>query len=158
MSTSESASDPTKMITLVSSDGESFEVEGSVVMGSQAIKHMIEDDCANNAIPLPNVQSKELARAVEYLKIHRAEEGGKDVKKKFDDEFLKGMSHGDLFALMQAANYLDIKGLLDLTCQKTADMIKDMSPEEVREIFSIENDFTPEEEKAIRDENAWAFD
>lgn len=58
---------------------------------------------------------------------------------------------------MQAANFLDIKSLLDLTCQKVADMIKGKQPEEIRKIFNIENDFTPEEEAKIREENQWAF-
>jgi hypothetical protein len=58
----------------------------------------------------------------------------------------------------QAANYLDIKGLLDLTCQTVADMMKGKSVEEIRKIFNITNDFTPEEEEKVRKENQWAFE
>jgi len=58
----------------------------------------------------------------------------------------------------QAANYLDIKGLLDLTCQTVADMIKGKTPEEIRKTFNIKNDFTPEEEEEVRRENQWAFE
>jgi len=47
---------------------------------------------------------------------------------------------------LQAANYLDIKSLLDLTCKRVADMIKGKKPEEIRKEFNIVNDFTPEEE------------
>ncbi|PKI51131.1 hypothetical protein CRG98_028477 [Punica granatum] len=36
----------------------------------QTIRHMIEDDCADNGIPLPNVTSKILAKVVEYCKKH----------------------------------------------------------------------------------------
>jgi S-phase kinase-associated protein 1 len=59
---------------------------------------------------------------------------------------------------LQAANYLDIKELLDLTCQTVADMIKGKSPEEIRTTFNIKNDFTKEEEEEIRRENQWAFE
>ena len=45
-----------------------------------------------------------------------------------------------------AANYLDIKPLLDLTCAKVASAIKGKTAEEIRKHFSIVNDFTPEEE------------
>ena len=59
-----------KMITLVSSDGETFEVEEKVAMESQTLKGMIEDDCADSAIPLPNVASQTLSRVIEYCKKH----------------------------------------------------------------------------------------
>ena len=59
---------------------------------------------------------------------------------------------------LQAANYLNIKELLDLTCQTVADMIKNKTPEEIRRIFNIVNDFTPEEEEEVRKENQWAFE
>ncbi|KAF3535106.1 hypothetical protein F2Q69_00023524 [Brassica cretica] len=60
--------------------------------------------------------------------------------------------------LILAANYLNLPGLLDLSCQTLADYIKDKTPEDVREIFKIQNDFTPEEEAAVRKENVWAFE
>ena len=57
----------------------------------------------------------------------------------------------------QAANFLDIKGLLDLTCQAMADMIKGRSPEEIRKTFDMMNDFSPEEEEEIIRDNQWAL-
>ncbi|OEL28696.1 SKP1-like protein 1A [Dichanthelium oligosanthes] len=62
------------------------------------------------------------------------------------------------YAFGMAANYLDIKGLLDLTCQTVADMIKGKTPEEIRKTFNIKNDFTAEEEEEVRRENQWAFE
>ena len=53
---------------------------------------------------------------------------------------------------------MDIKDLLDLTCAKVASLIKGKTPEEIREMFGIENDFTPEEEQAIKEENKWCED
>lgn len=60
--------------------------------------------------------------------------------------------------IAQAANYLDIKALLDVGCKTVANMIKGKSPDEIRKTFNIQNDFTPEEEEQIRRENEWAED
>jgi hypothetical protein len=68
--TSMAAEGEKKMITLKSSDGEEFEVEEAVAMESQTIRHMIEDDCADNGIPLPNVNSKILSKVIEYCNKH----------------------------------------------------------------------------------------
>mgnify|MGYP003307009778 CR=1 FL=1 len=68
------------------------------------------------------------------------------------------MDQGTLFELILAANYLNIKELLDLTCLTVANMIKGKTPEEIRKTFNIVNDFTPEEEEQVRRENQWAFD
>ena len=60
-----------------------------------------------------------------------------------------------LFELILAANYMDIKPLLDLTCATVASLIKGKTPEEIRRTFNIVNDFTPEEEAHVREENKW---
>ncbi|KAL3514986.1 hypothetical protein ACH5RR_021888 [Cinchona calisaya] len=153
-----------KMIVLKSSDGETFEVEEAVALESQTIKHMIEDNCADTSIPLPNVTSKILAKVIEYCKKHveaaKLSDGDKtsdEELKSFDADFVK-VDQGTLFDLILAANYLNIKSLLDLTCQTVADMIKGKTPEEIRKTFNIKNDFTPDEEEEVRRENAWAFE
>ena len=156
-------------VTLKSSDGEEFVVEEAVARESQTILHMIEDGCADSGIPLPNVNSKILAKVIEYCKKHvdsvlkPSGTGSVDDKlieeelKNWDSDFVK-VDQATLFDLILAANYLNIKGLLDLTCQTVADMIKGKTPEEIRRTFNIKNDFTPEEEEEIRRENQWAFE
>ncbi|XP_047976291.1 SKP1-like protein 1A [Salvia hispanica] len=162
-----SASENTgKKITLRSSDGEVFEVDEAVAVESQTIKHMIEDDCVDNIIPIPNVTGKILSKVMEYCKKHvdasastKSEDkvSSDDELKIFDADFVK-VDQATLFDLILAANYLNIKSLLDLTCQTVADMIKGKTPEEIRKTFNIKNDFTPEEEEEVRRENQWAFE
>ncbi|XP_058734531.1 SKP1-like protein 1A [Vicia villosa] len=158
----------TKKINLKSRDGDIFEVDEAVALESQMIKHMIEDDCADETgIPLPNVTSKILATVIEYCKKHveakNSEENSEEKPAKdnglkaWDAEFVK-VDQVTLFELILAANYLDIKSLLDLTCQATADMMVDKSIAEIRKMFNIENDFTEEEEEAVRRETQWAFE
>ncbi|KAM0013571.1 putative S-phase kinase-associated protein [Helianthus debilis subsp. tardiflorus] len=84
-----------KTIVLKSSDGETFEVEEVVALESQTIKHMIEDDCANTTIPLPNVTSMIISKVIEYCKKHVESAKNEDKKtaeedlKVFDSEFVK---------------------------------------------------------------------
>ena len=75
----------------------------------------------------------------------------------WDQDFLK-VEQTVLFDLMNAANYLDLKNLLDVTCKTVANMIKSKTVDEVRATFNIENDFDPNEEEAIRRENEWCED
>ncbi|KAK1362952.1 hypothetical protein POM88_038513 [Heracleum sosnowskyi] len=160
-------SSETKMITLKSSDNETFEVEEKVAMEALTIKHMIEDDSACTTIPLPDVTGTILAKVIEYCKKHVEstkaadnDEENKDAKddlKKYDEDFVNADLQ-TLFDLILAANYLNIKSLLDLVYQKVADLLKDKTVEDFRKIFNIENDLTPEEEEALRKENAWAFE
>jgi len=57
--------------------------------------------------------------------------------------FIQLWHQNNLFS-MQAANFLDVKDLLDLTCKTVAEYIKQCkTPEEIRQRFNIPNDFTP---------------
>ncbi|KAG6645519.1 SKP1-like protein 1A [Carya illinoinensis] len=151
-----------KKIILKSSDGESFEVDEAVALESQTIKHMIEDDSADNGIPLPNVTSKILAKVIEYCKKHvepanSEDRTSEDDLKAWDAEFVR-VDQATLFDLILAANYLKIKSLLDLGCQTVADMIKGKTPKEIHRILKPGQSLAPEEEEEVRRENQWAFE
>lgn len=65
-----------------------------------------------------------------------------------------------LCAIIMAAHYLEIEGLVQLVSQKIADMMKGKSPEELRRTFNIPAP-TPEEEADIRAQlqaNNYAFE
>ncbi|CAL5210884.1 unnamed protein product [Lathyrus oleraceus] len=154
-----------KKINLKSSDGEIFEIDQEVALESQTIRHMIEDDCADDTgIPLPNVTSRVLAKVIEYCKKHVEAAANSDERRRdendikiWDADFVK-VDQDTLFDLILAANYLDIKGLLDLTCKTVASMMEGKTMEEIRKTFNIKNDYTPEEEEEVRRENLWAFE
>ncbi|GAB2230085.1 hypothetical protein Droror1_Dr00014341 [Drosera rotundifolia] len=122
-----------------------------------------EENDTDKAIPLPNVTSTILAMAIEYCKKHAGPEPedcvAKDALKEWDAKFAN-VDQTVMFDLLliilylfSAANYMDIKRLLDLFCQSAANMIKNKTVEEVRQIFNIENNFTEEEECTLRDEH-----
>ncbi|CAL6417537.1 unnamed protein product [Bathycoccus prasinos] len=150
-------------ITLISAipEQERFEVSTDVANMSQTVKTAISD--GEKEIPLPNVAKSILQKVITYCEYHanaKGEDGkdkSEDDKKNFDLEYVK-VDQATLFELILAANYLDIKDLLDLCCQTVANMIKGKTPAEIRKTFNIKNDFTPEEEEEVRKENQWAFE
>jgi len=155
-----------EMLQLVSTEQEKFQVERKVAIMSELVKTMAEGDQEEKEIPLPNVKAEVLKKVVAYMKYH-AENLAKEIEKplksanmndvvsQWDADFVD-VDQELLFELILAANYMDIKPLLDLTCAKVASMIKGKTPEQIRKTFSIQNDFTPEEEEAVRAENKWA--
>jgi S-phase kinase-associated protein 1 len=76
--------------------------------------------------------------------------------KELSEEEKEKHRHFFLFNMVLAARYLDIEMLQNLAVAEIAIGLGPMSVEEIRDLFGIENDFTPEEEKAIRDETRWA--
>ena len=163
--------DETRTVHLVSQEGDSFDVSVKVAKMSELIKTMISEDAEENEneegqeIPLPNVKSSVLTKVIEFCR-HYSEDPMNEIEKPLKSanmqevvqewfaNFVK-IEQELLFELILAANYMDIKPLLDLTCATVASMIKGKTPEEIRKTFNIVNDFTPEEEAQVREENKW---
>lgn len=155
-------------IKLRSSDSEIFEVDVEIAKMSETIKTLLEESCLDDddeePIPLPDVNAAILRKVIEWSIHHKddpppaADEENREKRTEdiepYDQEFLK-VDQGTLFELILAANYLDIKGLLDVTCKTVANMIKGKTPEEIRKTFNIKNEFTAEEEEKVRKENEW---
>ena len=147
----------TEFVKLKSRQEEVFEVEAKAAFRSITIKNMIDDTGFQIHVPVPMVDSQTLVKVIEFLKYHqKAEDDGTAAEEQtiWDVNYVK-VDDETLFNLILAANYLDIKPLLDLTCKAVADEIKGKTPEEIRTRFNIKNDFTPEEEEEVKRENAW---
>merc|ERR1711939_954850 len=148
-------------VTLTSKDEREFKVDAKVAIMSETVKSMMgveeedEIEAPEAAIPLPAVEGNILELVLKYCNYHYTNKETKEEEKNnWDSEFVK-VDDDTLFSLILAANYLDIKSLLDLTCKTVADYIKQCkTPQEIRRRFNIKNDFTPEEEE-VRKENAW---
>ena len=149
-------------------EGEKINVDIEVAEKSTILKNMIEDTGKEGEIPIPNIRVGILRKVLEYCDHYRSSQA-KDIPKPlphknlqeagvdiWDCEFIEMENMDDLIDLVVASNFLDIEGLLNLGCAKVASLIKGKSVEEIRDLFGIENDFTPEEEALIREENKWA--
>ncbi|ODV96558.1 hypothetical protein PACTADRAFT_64897 [Pachysolen tannophilus NRRL Y-2460] len=160
-----------KRYVLVSSDNEKFPTERKVMEKSILLKNMLKDLFADDddepiEIPLPNVSSSVMKFILEWCEHYKdvdfEDDEDDDSKKSAPiDEWDKNFLNTDqemLYEIILAANYMNIKPLLNAGCKMVAEMIRGKSPEEIRKTFNIVNDFTPEEEAAIRRENEWAED
>ncbi|KAK3138864.1 hypothetical protein QOZ80_5AG0374430 [Eleusine coracana subsp. coracana] len=165
-------------IVLLSSDGEEFTVDVPVARKCGMISNMIDDECVDGALVLPNIRSHVLSRVIEFLgrklKLSRvlealdkkqdssaaAEKAAAEKEfKEFEVEFFKKLGDKEaLFDVILAANYLHAQELLDASCFCASDRIRGLKVQEIRDYFNIANDFTPEEDERIIKENAWAFD
>lgn len=158
-----------KTIIIRSSDGEPFTVEQKVAERSVLIKNMISDLGADDddfEVPVPNVRASVLKKVLEWAEHHKntafPDDEDDDTRKsapvdEWDREFLR-VDQEMLYEIILAANYLNMRPLLDAGCKVVAEMIRGKSPEEIRRTFNIVNDFSPEEEAAIKRENEWAED
>jgi S-phase kinase-associated protein 1 len=134
---------------------------------SNMVSSLIEEDDSETVIdvPISNVNSTNLAKVIEYCSHFQAEpmtpittplKSSKleDLVQPWYVDFVK-VDQTMLFELVTAANYMDIKPLLDLTCLAVSIYIKGRSAEELRRIFNLSDEFTPEEEAQVREENSW---
>ena len=153
-------------VRLLCSDGETVEIDISVAEKSVLIKGLIDDGGTDEEIPLPNVKKPILDKVVQFC-THLLDNAPPEIEKPLRstdmsavvaDWYAKfiNLDQEVLFEIIMASNYLDIKPLLELACAKVASLIKNKSVQEIRQFFNIENDFTPEEEAQIMEENKWA--
>jgi len=162
--------DEVKEVRLTTSDNADLKVARDIAERSILIKNLLEDlgGDTEEAIPIPNVNEAVMKKVLEWCEHHRkdppaSQDDDSDSRKKstdideWDQKFMQ-VDQEMLFEIILAANYLDIKALLDVGCKTVANMIKGKSPDEIRKTFNIQNDFTPEEEDQIRRENEWAED
>jgi S-phase kinase-associated protein 1 len=164
------ASDDEKKIRLRSKDGEVFDVQEKAIGAfSVTITGMIDEGRTDHdgVVELPNVSAATLSRVLEYVVRHFDADDSypsssfnpsdDDPLARFDED-LVSVDNDTLFDFLEAANFLNIVKLLDLTCKAVAEQMRGRTADEIREKFHIVNDYTKEEEEDVRRENSWAFD
>ena len=140
-------------VAIVSSDGETFSVARDVVSMSVTLRNMLEDlgtETEGMPIPLPNVKADALRKVVEFCDYHvhhpdetsRFVKGGRiddfrDFDRAFTDELREDKNLWLLMNVLVAANYLDIKPLVDVLCRTVASMIQGKTPEQICDTFRL---------------------
>jgi S-phase kinase-associated protein 1 len=160
-----------RKITLVSGEGKGFRVTKDVALMSGTVSSMLEghDYSKEIEVPLLNVSSEILEIVISFC-VHHVKSPMSEIDKplksatmsenvdEWDAKFIDDQTQNVIFGLILAANYMNIKSLLDLSCAKVSSLIKGKTPEEIRRTFNIKNDFGTEEEKKMREENEWCVE
>ena len=149
-------------VKLKSSDGKIFEVPIDILQKSKLFADINQsDEDEENEIELKEVDGKNLERIIEYLK-HYKDIEPKEIPKPFpertDDAFLRSILNDDwtfdyiqsmtldeAINLINAADYLQIDGLIKILAAKLAHEMCNCDGEEARRKFGIEGDMTEEE-------------
>ena len=153
-------------IKLLSNEGDTFELDIEVAKKSEVIKEMLENcDDSSEEVPLSTISTYQLRKVVQWLEQHKNDavldrlmgeekDYNSDNISEWDINFFS-LSQVEVFDLILAANYLDIKDMLDILAKTVANMMKGKTAREIRETFNIECDLTEEEIEKIQNENEW---
>jgi S-phase kinase-associated protein 1 len=147
-----------KTIALTSSDGIKIQIDEKSAERSNLLKGLIQDYSEDSEIPMPDIRGDVLKKVVEYLSHYKESEPKEipkplpsanllDVTDDWDVTFINSVDLDTTFDVINAANYMDIKPLLDLSCAKIASLMKGKTADEIRTMFNIECDLTEEELK-----------
>lgn len=147
-----------KTLTLESCDKQKITIDSKSAERSTLLKEVLNDYSEDKDVSISDVKGDILKKCVEYLTHYKDTEPSEipkplpsanllDVTNEWDVAFINGIDLDSTFDLINAANYMDIKPLLDLACAKIASIMKGKSAEEIRSIFNIECDLTEDELK-----------
>ncbi len=144
---------------LKSEDGQLFEVEENILFVSKYLKDLINlYPDPDNEVNINQVDGKNLSKVIEYLK-HYEHSKPKEIPKplpssdlksilpRWDYNFVNSLSLEECIDLANAAAYLHINGLINLSTAKLASEMLNGTVEQVREKFGIKSDMTEEEMK-----------
>ena len=156
-------------VIMISSDGQKFEISVKAAMRSQIVKESIignnQEEIEFNA---NNIKGDILKKVVEYLEHYENEEpkeierplpslNFKECVDEWDYNFID-VDINTIFKIINASNYLNIPPLLELASAKIASITQSKTTEEIKQLFGIQNEFTPEEEQQIIEENKWCME
>ena len=152
----------TKNVKLKTADNVVCEVQVDILQKAKLISGIVEDASnEDSTIFLREIDNKNLLSVLDYL-VHYKDMEPKEIPKPFpertDDAFLRSILNDDwtfdflqkmtveeVMDLINAANYLQIDGLINILAAKCAHEMRNCEVEEARQKFGIESDMTEEE-------------
>lgn len=139
-------------LKLTSKDEKPFDVQKKHAYISVLVKTSCENDVSATEVPLPGVEGAILKYVAQYMIHHQGVEPPivesplkstvmkEVVKDEWDATFIDEIGEGrqNLYDLILAANYMDIKSLLHLGLAKVASLIKGKPLDQLKAILSVD--------------------
>ena len=154
--------DVEKTIKVKSSDGKVIELSTKAASKSKLLSGVIQDYPEDSEFPLNKINGATLEKVKEYLSHYQDSEPRqiekplpkdfKDCVDEWDYKFI-GDDNTQILAIIFAANFMDIKPLLELAAAKVATLIRGTTTESIRKDFEIK-DFSKEEEKQMENDKS----
>lgn len=155
-------------VRLVSKEGTRIDLSKELAVKCGLFKTMLEDAPDDEELPVPSVTEDIMRIVIEYLQ-HVSEPNyskpniERPVKSNNFNELVPAWEaqftdkpYPILWEMVSAGVFLDMKDFYELAAAKLASVIKGKTAEEIRQLFGIVNDLTPEEIAKIQEENKWA--
>jgi len=162
-------------VNVLSSENRVIPFPFHLALHCQTLKNLLEDTASISQtnpsepieIPLQDIKESTLLTIRQYLELYHV--NSEDIEKNAEAEAQRSskvsvrtweqrfvtLPQQELFELVHASNFLDMKRMFDVACQGLANLIAGKTPDQIRETFGIENDVTPEEEKQMYQEFEW---
>ena len=120
-------------------EAQEFTVAREIAELSVRLRLMLAEENCPLVLPVAGVSADSLERILEYCR-HHYENNSFGVEtddiSDFDETFCD-VAQPVLFAVMTAANYLEIQPLVSLTCKVVANMIRGKTPQQIRDTFGF---------------------
>jgi len=143
------------MVILLARDGVRVNISKDAAALSTVIAEFMEMFEDADAIPLPGVDSQTLFKIAEFCEFVSSPRT-EDEEVLFESNFYD-IDNNMLFEIANAANYLNIQGLVDGTCEAIAETMKGKTTYQIQELFGTA-DLTPQELEEVRMTHPWAFE
>lgn len=129
-------------IRLEGNDGGIFEIAVETARSSTLLSNMLDMLGGDGeTVPLHRVDSRTLKTIIEWMNFHKtdpsaqARNAAPETRRRsmsaWDAKFISDIEQGNLLLLISAADYLDVKLLLDLACMELAARIENQGPQRV---------------------------
>jgi len=159
---------PSKLVQDAIDDDDDYESDASST-NSQQQEENSDSNSPQTIIPLVNVKSDTLQHIIAFLNHHAIEPLNpitaplatssfpETITQEWYLRFIQDLPSEMIFKLVNAANYMDISVLLNLTCLKVSFDLMDKNAEEIRQILNLPK-LSKEEEDRARVDHPWMFE